>query len=94
MKSFIYTYSEGRAPRNGSGIVKTVCIYRIVRNEPRFVCKESDTFVSQFQLVMQALERAKALPRAAFKRHQFGGYFYGNASHMRECGVASIHNIG
>lgn len=72
MRHFVYTYSE-HTPRGGH-CHKTVSLYRIVRNEPRFVGTLTDTFVDKNQLVMMVAEHFKALPKPVFNRHQFGGY--------------------
>lgn len=89
MKHFIYTYSEGKAPRDGSGIVKTVRIYRVKRNKPEFVAEGSDTFVSEFQLVMQVAEKAKLLPKKAFSRNKANGcLIYGSSWSLDQAGIA------
>lgn len=94
MRHFIYTYSE-KAPRRdtGAGVEKTVIVYRVIRNRPQRVAKLTHCYVSEFQLLMMALEYAKALPRRAFARHQFGSYEYGNASALRDAGIADVHAI-
>ena len=91
MRHFVYTYSE-RTPRNGH-VEKTVRIYRIVRNKPTFVCEETDTFVSEFQLVMGAMQRAKALPAKAFEKHPSGCWKYGYAYLLELAGIASVTRI-
>lgn len=91
MKHFIYTWHEF-LPRNGYPRY-TVRLYQIVRNTPKFVGDFSDNFVSEFQLVMQALEAHKALPKRAFVRSQLGGYKYGHADLLREAGVADVRRV-
>lgn len=71
MKHFIYKYSE-HTTRNGH-TVKTVNLYRIVRNVPAHVGMLSETFVDKNQLVMMVLEHFKALPEKYFERHPLGG---------------------
>lgn len=91
MKTFIYNYSEGRTPGDGSGRKKTVRIWVIKRNKPEFVIEHTDTFVDEFQLVMDALQRVKALPKASFQR---GGPSntrkYQSAFTLREAGIADV----
>lgn len=93
MKHFIYTYTEGKSPRDGSGIVKTVRIYRVKRNKPELVAEGSDTFVSEFQLVMQVAENNKLLPKKTFTRNQYGGNMYGNNWALEQAGIASFTRI-
>lgn len=94
MKSFIYTIREGKAPRDGSGISKTVTIYRIVRGKPIHATTYTDTFMGDFQLTMMALEYAKLLPRAAFAVHEFAGsHKYGYAGALEEAGFARITQV-
>ena len=90
MKHFIYTYSEGKAPRDGSGIIKTVRIYQVKRNKPEFVAEGSATFVSEFQLVMQVAEKHKLLPKKAFARNAHGGLKYCSAWSAEQAGIASF----
>ena len=91
MRHFLYTYSE-HTPRNGH-TVKTVSLYRIKRNSPHHIVTRSDTFVDEFQLVMDAMEQAKALPRAALVPNQFGGRKYCNSSALREAGFATVTRV-
>ncbi len=91
MKHFIYTYSE-HTPRNGH-TQKTVRIYRILHGVPKFCDGLTDTFVSEFQLVMQALETYKLLPRRAFERNQFGGWKYAIPDDLQEAGIATIRRV-
>lgn len=94
MKSFIYTFKEGRAPRDGSGIEKTVRIYRIKRGIPECVAGYTDTFMSEFQMVMVSMEHNRLLPKAAFERNQFGGYKYGVPGELRRAGFANVNSVG
>lgn len=92
MKHFIYVYSE-HTPRGGH-TVKTAAIYQIKRNKPVFLTRTQDTFVDEFQLVFEALERLRALPRKAFARHaSSNSAVYGNAWSMREAGIADIQKV-
>lgn len=92
MKHFIYVYSE-HTPRGGH-TVKTAAIYQIKRNKPVFLSRAQGTFVGEFQLVWEALERLKALPRAAFARHASSNSpVYGNAWSMRDAGFADIQRV-
>lgn len=92
MKHFIYVYSEQR--HHSGYTVKTASIYRIVRNKAVFLTRAQDTFVDEFQLVFEALERLGALPRKAFVRHESSNSpVYGNAWSMREAGFADIQRV-
>lgn len=91
MKHFIYTWHVF-TPRNGFPRY-TVRLYQIVRNTPRFIGVLSDNFVSEFQLVMQALEAYKALPKRAFELSQFGGHKYCEAYLLREAGIADVRRV-
>lgn len=90
MRHFIYTYSE-RTPRNGH-TVKTVRLFRIIRNEPQFVGEVSDTFVDKNQLAMAALQQFKALPRAAFARPENGSLSHTLWS-LKSEGIATVTEI-
>jgi hypothetical protein len=90
MRHFIYTYSE-HTPRNGH-TVKTVRVWRIVRNAPRFVGEMSDTFVDQNQLVMQLLQTAGALPKHCFERRENGSSKHVPWS-LKEAGIATITQL-
>lgn len=106
MKSYIYTYSEKDRKHGGvRHCHKTVRIYRVVRNEPVFLLQRTDTFVDQFQLVMDAMheftystvegdELAKhGLPTKAFEKHPSGGWKHYTADRLRELGIASFHQV-
>ena len=94
MKHFIYTYSESKPPRDGSGIVKTVRIYQVKRNKPELVAEGSDTFVSEFQLVMQTAEKAKLLPKKAFARNKSNGcLIYGSAWSLDQAEIACFTSV-
>ena len=93
MKSFIYTYHEGKPPRDGSGVKKHVCIYRVIRNTPVLVARGCDTFVSEFQLVMMTMEAEKLLPRKAFERNpNTAGYRHCRQS-LKDNGIANISGV-
>jgi hypothetical protein len=94
MKSFIFTITEGRTPRDGSGTPKTVRVYQIIKNEPQYMGDMTDTFVSDFQLFMRCAEFYKWLPKSAFIRSESsGGYKYGSAWTIREAGVAKVRQV-
>jgi hypothetical protein len=94
MKHYIWTYSEGRPPRDGSGIVKTVRIWRIKNNRPVFIVERKATFESPFQMVMEAMQTLKGeLPRKCFARNHFGGMAYGNAWGLQNDGIATFTQI-
>lgn len=89
MLSFIYTYSEH--PRRNSGTLKTVRIYRIRKNRIEFKAVRTDTFVSEFQLVMEAMEEYKLLPAKAFERSPISNsMIYGSQLSLKEAGIANV----
>lgn len=90
MKHFIYTYSE-HTPRGGH-TKKTVRLYRVVRNAPKFVGELTETFVDQAQLVMMTAEKFKALPKHCFATATFGGYAHTPWS-LKEDGIATFHQM-
>lgn len=90
MKHFIYTYSE--ATRRGT-TEKLVRIYRIIRGVPKLVAQATDTFVSEYQLVMQTMEANKLLPKKAFERTKWNGYRYWHASELADSGIATIWRV-
>lgn len=90
MKSFIYTYHEKTAKH---ATVKTVRIYRIVKGTPVFVAEGSDTFVSEFQLVLQTMKAGKLLPSRAFATGPCHSPVYGHAYMLREAGIANINRV-
>lgn len=90
MKSFIYTYAERQ--RKGH-TVKTVRIYTVRNNTPAFVGQFSDTFVSEFQLVMAALESFRLLPSSAFVKTPSQSLLYGTAYDLREANIANITRV-
>lgn len=89
MKKFIYTYSE----KSKETTYKTVKVYRVTLNEPVFIGSLTDTYVAEFQLVMMALEKFKALPKKAFIRNQFGGYEYPNAWYLKNNKIATVVRV-
>lgn len=94
MKSFLFTLTEGKAPRDGSGIKRTVRVYRIRRNKPEFVGTMTEAFQSPFHMVMEVMESKRALPRAAFARNpNIGGYLYSTAFCLERAGFASVVEI-
>ena len=89
MKHFIYTYSEKSYSRGGSAVEKTVRIYQVKRNKPEFVAEGRGFFVSEFQLVMETVEKARLLPKKAFTRHKANGcLLYGSAWSLDQAGIA------
>lgn len=90
MLYFIYTYAE----KVKSGTTrKTVRIYKIKKNMPVFMGEMSETYVSEFQLVMLAMEGFKLLPTKAFEKGLSGGYLYYYASGLRDAGIAHITRV-
>lgn len=93
MKYFIYTYHESK-PKNGAAIIKTVNVYQIHRNVPKQVCSRTDTFVSETQLVLEALEEQEALsPKAFAKNPNSGSMVNGTFSAMEAARFAKIFRI-
>lgn len=93
MKHFIYTYSEKKPNRDGH-VQKSVRIYKVSRNIVTLVAEATDQFVSEFQLVLETMERSKLLPKKAFKRSDvFGGMIICTPWAMREAGIADIRRI-
>ena len=90
MKSFIYTYHE---KVKSNGVEKTVNVYRIYKGRLRPVGTMTDMFVSEFQLVMQMLEKAQALPAVAFARHTNGCSIYSNAWRLEQDGIAIVERV-
>ena len=107
MRTYLYTYSVGTPPRDGSGMKKTCRIYWLDRGEARFLVERTDSFVDEFQLVLDAMEEltlypakagtahAKArLPRRAFaKNPNTSGRMFSHASRLREAGIANFQRI-
>jgi hypothetical protein len=93
VKNFIFTRLEGRSSRISSGTPYTVCIYQIIKGSPVHVVTSKDSFCSEFQQVLNALESVKALPKKAFQKGPFGGHRYGAAYLLREAGIANINRI-
>lgn len=93
MKHFIYTFSEHKA-RSDCAYTKTVRLYAIKKGELEFVGDLSDTFVSEFQLVMMCAEKYKALPKKYFVRSDtHGGYVYCNAWKMKQDKIANFQKV-
>ena len=94
MKYIAYLYSEGRSPGDVSGVKKTVVLFQIKKNKLHRIGEYSDKFVDEFQLVMEGLEKFKALPKKAFERHEHTrSLAYANASKLREAGIADIDRV-
>ena len=91
MKSFIYTYHE---KVKSNGVEKTVNVYRIYKNRTQPVGTMSDMFVSEFQLVMQLLEKKKALPAVVFARNPSNGCpIYGSAWALEQDRIAIVERV-
>lgn len=67
MRHFIFTYSENTRKAHCE---RTVTLHRLVRNKPILVGRATEIFMGKEQIVMQLCERYKALPKAAFERHE------------------------
>lgn len=92
MRHFVFTWHEGKPPRDGSGIKKTVRLWRIVRNELVFIGEDTQSFVSKDQHVMMLAEKHKVLKRAAFERGPSGGFAHMLWS-LKDKGIASFKEI-
>lgn len=92
MLYFIYTYAE---KAKGGHTSKTVRIYRIKKNLPIFMGTLTDTsYVSEFQLVMMAMEQLKLLPAKSFEKNpNTGGYLHFYASGLRDSGIAEVVRV-
>lgn len=90
MKHFIYTYRE---TKKGDSLYKTVRVYQVHRNIPKLICERSDTFVSETQLVLEALEDQQALSPAAFVKNDSGSMVHGNFWSMQNERFAVITRI-
>lgn len=104
MKHYVFTRTEGRGRRDGTGGTPyTVRIWRIVKGRAVKVTEHTETFVSPFQQVLNAMEafadgvsgnqRQHCLPKAAFKKNPFGGWEYGLPMSLREAGIASFDEV-
>lgn len=93
MLSFIYTYSSTYGRGNAARLHK-VTIYRVKNNQPFFVAEGYDTFVSEFQLVMETMEKHKLLPKKAFARSPVtNGMIYAWPSGLEQAGIARINRV-
>ena len=91
MKSFIYTYHE---KTKSNGVEKTVNVYRIYKNRVVPVGSITGMFRDSFQLVMEVLEREKALPAVAFARNpRNNSPVYGNAWQLEQDGIAIVERV-
>lgn len=94
MIHLIYTFTEAKAPRDGSGIKKTARVYRIKRGSPELIVSRTDTFVDEGQLVLEALatvRKEQRLPPAMFEKNQFGGYPM--LWTLRDKGIININKV-
>ena len=93
MKHFVYTFSEHKA-KNDCAYTKTVRLYAIKKGECVHIGDLSDTFISEFQLVMMCAEKHKALPKKYFVRSDnSGGYAYCNAWKMKQDKIANFQKV-
>ena len=91
MKTFLYTISIGKFNPNGSGTKKVAKVWQVVKNKPMYIGEMTDTFVDEHQLVMQILEKAKALPKKCFARSPTTNTrIYGSATSLRDDGFADL----
>jgi hypothetical protein len=91
MKRFIFTVSEGKAPRGGSGITYYCRIYQIKRNDVEFIGRGSGNHVGASQLVLETMEKLKLLPKKAFVRNpNTGGMVHASLWSMKNAGIADI----
>jgi hypothetical protein len=83
---------EETKKRNASGTVKRVTACRVTSHGKVVpIGSKEDTFVDDFQLLMDLLEEKKVLPVHAFIRdEQSGGRVYSNAWHLNEAGIANV----
>jgi len=86
MKTFAYQYEKLWRRDHTMHIVR---IYRVKKNVPIFIAQEVDVFVDEGQLVMQALQKHKLLPKRAFARNENGSAKYYPHS-LKEAGIAQI----
>lgn len=94
MLHFIYTFVVHKPPRDGSGIEKSVCIYRIKRGVPKLVASATDTFVDEMQLVLETMEKHKLLPKKAFARDdKYGNRQYYYSDQLEAAGIATIKRV-
>lgn len=93
MKHFIFTTFDHKPPRNGSGMCRTMSLYRIIRGEPVFIGKTTDTFKQGRQMAVEMLEEKKLLPRAAFERHSNGAMKLHYSSSFQDAGFCTIHEV-
>lgn len=96
MLSFIYTYSEVERPKRNGHTHKTVRVFRVKRNKVVLIAEGTDTYVSEFQLVLQTLEAHRliaGLPLRAYDRNPMGGWTYGTAWALKEAGIADIQRV-
>jgi hypothetical protein len=94
MKTFIYVYSETKAPSDNSGRKKTVRVWRVVKNKPVWVGERTETYCSEYELVMNCLQYYKALPAEAFERvPPSNTRKYKSEASLREAGIADLHSL-
>ncbi len=84
MKSYIYTYTSKMTPNGYRN--HTVSLYWIKRNKLVYIDTMTQSFVSEFQLVMMIMAKNKELPSEVFKR----GY---SVWSLKQDGIADIQRI-
>jgi hypothetical protein len=91
VKSFIYTFHE---KRKQPACVYTVRIYQIVRGVPVFKGELSDTYVSEFQIVLLCMQAFKMVPKKAFETNpNTGGMKLSYASDAKYAGFFQITRV-
>ena len=91
MKSFIYTFHE---QRKQPACVYTVRIYQIVRGVPVFKGERSETYVSEFQLVLLCMQQFKMVPKRAFETYpNTGGMKLSYAFEAKAARLFHIHRV-
>lgn len=93
MKSYIYTRSEGKPPRDGSGVKYTLKLYRIVRGSPVYLGKDVDSFCSDFQQCRDLMKKLGEWPKAADAVGADGRQKYYYPEQLREAGIVNINQI-
>lgn len=93
MKHFIFTGKEHK-PRRDANIKRTVRIYEVKRNVPVFLAEFSDYFSGYDQMVLEAMELHKLLPRKAFERNpNTGSCIHGSLYTLKGAGIATITQV-
>lgn len=93
MRRFVYTFQEGDPPRGTVNTPYYVHVYEITPDNLVLVAEKTRCYVSEFQLVMMAMEQHKVLPKEAFERSETGGFKYATAERLKEAGFAHIERV-